>query len=132
MSTQVGSESFNPLSMFFEMENEEGETRGRRGRAVRGPGSSVGRRFNVANRNRAFLKSGGRRRSRPSPPFPPLRPGSKRKPRRKPYENPMRWGSAAGLPENRQVPEGSEFIRWVQSSLNRILSLSLPIDGVMD
>src|SRR5687767_14938822 len=111
MSTQVGSESFNPLSEFFEMANEEGETRGRGGRAVRGSGSSAGRRFNLANRNRAFLKSGGRRRPRSSPPFPPVRPGSKRKPRWRPYENPMRSGAAAGLPENRRAPEGTELIR---------------------
>lgn len=30
------------------------------------------------------------------------------------------------------APQGSEHIRWVQSSLNRILNLNLPVNGIMD
>lgn len=29
------------------------------------------------------------------------------------------------------APESSEYVRWVQSSLNRILGLQLPLDGIM-
>ncbi|MGH9841168.1 MAG: peptidoglycan-binding domain-containing protein, partial [Blastocatellia bacterium] len=29
------------------------------------------------------------------------------------------------------APEGSEYVRWVQDSLNRILGLQLPVDGIM-
>jgi peptidoglycan hydrolase-like protein with peptidoglycan-binding domain len=29
------------------------------------------------------------------------------------------------------APEGSEYVRWVQSSLNQIMGLRLPVDGIM-
>ncbi|HXH01993.1 MAG TPA: peptidoglycan-binding protein [Candidatus Competibacteraceae bacterium] len=39
---------------------------------------------------------------------------------------------AAGAPPEGgpPAPEGSEYIRWVQESLNRILGLRLPVDGI--
>ncbi len=42
--------------------------------------------------------------------------------------------SASGSPAPSQggQAQGTEHIRWVQSSLNRILSLDLPVNGVMD
>ncbi|HEU4387415.1 MAG TPA: peptidoglycan-binding domain-containing protein [Blastocatellia bacterium] len=33
---------------------------------------------------------------------------------------------------NVEPPEGSEYVRWVQTSLNRALGLDLPVDGVAD
>ena len=39
-------------------------------------------------------------------------------------------GPAEGSQANNQ--QGSEFNRWVQSSLNKILGLNLPVDGVID
>lgn len=61
------------------------------------------------------------------PPRPPIRPNW---PPRRPgwpsvaiYEPP----SAAPVPE----PEGSEYVRWVQNTLNQVMSLRLPVDGIM-
>ncbi|MCE7987629.1 MAG: hypothetical protein DYG89_41220 [Caldilinea sp. CFX5] len=31
-----------------------------------------------------------------------------------------------------RTPGGSEYVRWLQSALNQIMDLSLPVDGVMD
>lgn len=40
--------------------------------------------------------------------------------------------SAGAPPENGQAAtEGSEYNRWVQSTLNRVLGLNLPLDGIM-
>ena len=56
MSTRVDYESFNPLSEYFENEDQEDETRGRkRVRRLSGPPNRR-RRFNFANRNRQVLK----------------------------------------------------------------------------
>jgi len=40
-------------------------------------------------------------------------------------------GSAPAEPTTPAEPAGSEYVRWVQSSLNQILGLRLPIDGRM-
>jgi len=50
---------------------------------------------------------------------------------------PQRWArklvqrSALAAPACNCPTHGTEFIRWVQSTLNRLQSLSLPVDGVM-
>ena len=41
-------------------------------------------------------------------------------------------GSTSSSFQGGQASQGSEQIRWVQSSLNRILNLNLPVSGVMD
>ena len=41
-------------------------------------------------------------------------------------------GSNGSSAQRDQEPQGSEQTRWVQSSLNRILSLNLPVNGIMD
>jgi peptidoglycan hydrolase-like protein with peptidoglycan-binding domain len=67
----------------------------------------------------------GRRPSRP-PKWPPRHPG--RPPRR-----PGWFG--LGLSSSSQVtespPAGDEYVRWVQNTLNQVLDLRLPVDGVM-
>ncbi len=134
-----------PENMFGEFDSEfpnetwEGETRYRRpfrpARQYRRPS-----RFQVKPPRRA-----GR------PPRPPVRPP--RPPRPRPPRLPRPW-PPVGYPYPWPPPEppqpsqeppppgpapapaepveqGSEFVRWVQSSLNQILSLNLPLDGVM-
>lgn len=147
MSTRFESESFNPLSVFFE-EEEEDETRGRkRFRGMPGPTSRVRSRLDFVKRKSPFLRPIRHPRPRfprpfpfPAFPFPPVHPPG-REPASEPASPPSDLGeprdstpsgSAAAPPESGRVPEGSEFVRWVQSSLNRILGLKLPIDGVMD
>ena len=41
-------------------------------------------------------------------------------------------GSGPSPPQSDQSAQGSEHTRWVQSSLNRILGLNLPVNGIMD
>jgi peptidoglycan hydrolase-like protein with peptidoglycan-binding domain len=81
------------------------------------------------------------RRLRPSMRFPrprrfPTRVGFRSGSVQEPYGQEPRQNSApsGGLqqtPDDDQAREGNEHVRWVQLSLNRILSLNLPVDGVM-
>ena len=66
---------------------------------------------------------------RPQSPRPPRRPRPPRSPwpvvTREPYlavTEPV-----PAIP----APEGSEYVRWVQDCLNRVMSTRLPVDGVM-
>lgn len=83
------------------------------------------------------------RRPRPARPVrpgrPPLRPPWRPRPRSWPpvAVYPPWPGQPAGEPPTDTGPgavgaaSGTEFVRWVQDSLNRILGLQLPVDGVM-
>ncbi len=100
-----------------------------------------GRRFPV--RRTGFRRMPG---LRPRPSGRPLRP-PRRRPKPPKYPRPSirpRPRPIAVFPEPVTVfpeppivepephqPQGTEYIRWVQSSLNRILGLSLPVDGIM-
>jgi putative peptidoglycan binding protein len=72
-----------------------------------------------------------------SPAFSPAR--RKKPPVRKPKPSGFRrrgpWGVPYGLVSEpysgEPAPSGSEYTRWVQDSLNRILGLRLPVTGVM-
>lgn len=46
---------------------------------------------------------------------------------------PVTNDSGGATPEPAESPQeqGSEFIRWVQSTLNEVLQLNLPVDGIM-
>jgi peptidoglycan hydrolase-like protein with peptidoglycan-binding domain len=57
-------------------------------------------------------------------PYPNRWPG--RYPRRRRWPWPPRLG-AISYPG---LPAGSEFMRWVQATLNQVLSLSLPVNGI--
>ncbi len=72
------------------------------------------------------------------PPLRPRRPPVRSpRPPLPPYRSPRRpgWPSAVvdeppgvvPAPE----PEGSEYVRWVQNTLNQVMSLRLPVDGIM-
>lgn len=65
-------------------------------------------------------QAGGQRR--PLPPYPPRRP----RPRPYPYPYPVAplWPTTGG-------PAASEYTRWLQASLNQVMNLQLPVDGVM-
>lgn len=96
MRTRVESESFNPLSEFFENEDQEEETRGRnRYRRIGGPRPSrMRRQFNFANWKRQFLKP--RRFARPFRlPFPRPRPRPSF-PFPRPFPLPVGWGPGVG------------------------------------
>ena len=71
------------------------------------------------------LPAGGQRR--PLPPYPPRRP--RPRPRPFPYPYPVRepWAVNVAGPG----PSASEYARWVQASLNQVMNLQLPVDGVM-
>jgi peptidoglycan hydrolase-like protein with peptidoglycan-binding domain len=57
----------------------------------------------------------------PTPPQGPQTPGKDSAPS----------GSPAPPPESDRAREGNEYVRWVQASLNKVLHLNLPADGVM-
>jgi len=79
---------------------------------------------------------------RPGPP-PAFRPGTRKKPPVYPPRFPRvppRWpwppvGGYGVVPEPypaEPLPAGSEYMRWVQSALNDVLGLRLPVNGVAD
>jgi peptidoglycan hydrolase-like protein with peptidoglycan-binding domain len=67
------------------------------------------------------------RRARPPATRPSRRVALRRPPRRLP-----RVGSGAERPICVCPAHGTEFVRWVQSALNGIFGLRLPVDGVMN
>jgi peptidoglycan hydrolase-like protein with peptidoglycan-binding domain len=93
-----------------------------------------------------FRPSTGRSRSG-RPPMPragmPRRPGTTRP--GGPPRRPRRWPAGAvpwavypepfpvaGEPDTGvSAPQGSEYVRWTQECLNRVMSAQLPVDGVM-
>src|SRR6516162_11647151 len=78
---------------------------------------------------------------RPGPP-PAFRPGTRKKPPVYPPRFPRfprwPWRPVVGygvVPEPypaEPLPAGSEYMRWVQSALNDVLGLRLPVNGVAD
>jgi peptidoglycan hydrolase-like protein with peptidoglycan-binding domain len=79
---------------------------------------------------------------RPGPP-PVFRPGTRKKPPVYPPRFPRfppRWpwrpvGGYGVVPEPypaEPLPAGSEYMRWVQSALNDVLGLRLPVNGIAD
>jgi peptidoglycan hydrolase-like protein with peptidoglycan-binding domain len=75
------------------------------------------------------------RPGRPAPGRPPSRrpPAPLRGRPRPPLIRPIARTLVVGAPSPPCVcpAHGTEFIRWVQSSLNQLLGLTLPIDGIM-
>jgi peptidoglycan hydrolase-like protein with peptidoglycan-binding domain len=98
---------------------------------------------------RGFRRPAGYRASLRRPrvsPRPRFRPPERWPPTRRPWPPrpwPPRppWGPAVVVPEpgvSPPAPEGTtpsevgnEYVRWVQNSLNQILGLRLPVDGIM-
>ena len=84
-------------------------------------------------RSAAYQKGPGRPRpTQPRPPVPPRRPPAGRPWApwgvvREPFPVPGEPEPASGAPEG----PGSEYIRWTQDCLNRVMSAGLPVDGVM-
>lgn len=87
-----------------------------------------------------------RRRRRPVAPArrpgrpvarPPARPPQGGKPpTRPPFWRPPQGGGSGGAPPSyapaeEPADEGSEFLRWVQDSLNRSLGMRLPLNGIL-
>lgn len=125
------SETFD--TEFADLEGEEERSRGRRpGKRPTGSRAGLGRRPPLGR-----------------PPVPPVR---RRPPRVRPWPPrpwpPRPWGPVVVVPEPgvpplaspgpTAAPEGitppepsSEYVRWVQSTLNQIMALRLPVDGVM-
>ncbi|MGH9850143.1 MAG: peptidoglycan recognition protein family protein, partial [Blastocatellia bacterium] len=65
--------------------------------------------------------------------WPGLSPEPPKEPRgQEPRQDSGPSGTAPPPPDTDQAREGSEFARWVQVSLNKILNLNLPTNGVMD
>jgi peptidoglycan hydrolase-like protein with peptidoglycan-binding domain len=104
---------FDPEWETFEADlaQAEGEEEARRGRSS--AGRSIG-----------FRRRTARRRPPSRRPWPPRRP-----PRPFPWPQPAAVIEAP--PSVEGPPQGTEYVRWVQSSLNRIMGLRLPVDGLM-
>src|SRR5260370_18094289 len=75
-----------------------------------------------------------------SPSVSPFR-GPKKPPVRRPRFRPPRWpwgvafepyGTAVTPYPDEPLPAGSEYMRWVQSALNDVLGLRLPLHGIAD
>ena len=60
----------------------------------------------------------------PRPPIPPYWP-----PRRPGWPPVVVYEPAGAVLA--PAPEGSEYVRWVQNTLNQVMSLRLPVDGIM-
>lgn len=95
-------------------------------------------------RRRSFSRSRGIRRSpalrrrsparfrgRGSRPFG-RRPRPRRPRRRPSFPGRPRFPGRRGCPDCHCQAQGTEYVRWVQSSLNRIAQLQLPVNGIMD
>lgn len=62
--------------------------------------------------------------ARPTRPTRPPRPVQSARPTRRP-------GVARGAVQQPSQPEGSEYNRWVQDTLNRVVGLRLPVNGII-
>lgn len=79
--------------------------------------------------------------ARPQRKLPPPRPSPRPRPRPPALRRPLDAARFVGWPDTREPAEprdpcicpahGTEYVRWVQSALNRIEGLALPVDGVM-
>jgi len=77
-------------------------------------------------RLRAVLRRPPSQRSRFPQPRKPVRRPTPRRPR---YPRTINYGNAV-FSEPQPGTEGSEYIRWVQTTLNQALNLQLPVDGI--
>lgn len=110
-------------SDFMQPEWEESEVRrGGRGRPSR-PRQPTGRQRRTAPPSRRPGRGG----ALPRRPRPPRRPGIRPRPSRYLPREPLCTCPAQDCPQH-----GSEYVRWVQSSLNQIQGLNLPVNGIMD
>ena len=127
MNQELGFETI-PFEIAPEFQGEVFEEESERGGARSSPGPRSGFRSPYTAGQRP-----GRARA-----FSPTRP--KKPPGRKPRPSGFRrrgpWGVPYGLvsePYSGQpAPSGSEDMRWVQSALNDVLGLRLPVDGIME
>ena len=79
--------------------------------------------------------------ARPQRKLPPPRPSPRPQPRPPALRRPLDAARFVGWPDTREPAaprepcicpaHGTEYVRWVQSALNRIEGLALPVDGVM-
>lgn len=137
MSTRFDFEAYDEQPFFYEDEEEVGRSR----RSAKPGRLSFG--------GRAGGRFGGKRKKHPRPriKFPffgrgglsPIAvfPGLLAEPGKEPAgQKPGKDSTPSGMPspppESDAPSEGSEFIRWAQISLNKILNLNLRTDGVVD
>ncbi len=106
----------------FDTELAESEWEEERGRQF--PARRTGFRRMPGRRPMRFGRRPRPPRKRPIPPKypPPIRP------RPRPI---VVFREPPIVEPEPQGPQGTEYVRWVQSSLNRILGLSLQVDGIM-
>jgi hypothetical protein len=150
MNSRYETESFGvqPFTFEFEEEFEQDEFEQDEGELGRGRGRRVPARRPAATQRRtaprrATAKQKAPARKRPRPPFKPKPfpprpiiypvwpawPVLQSEPPREPGRDSSSSGNAAP-PSNDEPRQGSEHMRWVQTSLNQILNLQLPVDGV--
>lgn len=138
MSTRFDLEAYDEQPFFYEDEDEEEVGRSRRS-AIRGSsfagraGSRFGGKRKKRPRPRIKFPAFGRGGLSPIAVFPGLfvEPG-KEPTGQKPGKDSAPSGMPSPPPESDSPSEGSEYIRWVQTSLNQILKLNLQTNGVMD
>jgi len=134
-------EAFGAQPFFFEDE-EEIKRRDARRMPPRRPAAArkpAGARRGAAGRKLRIQPWPPKKpRPRPSRPFPfPVWPGLLTEPVREPRDQEPRKdsgpsGTPPPPPDTDQARESSERVRWVQVSLNQVLNLNLPTNGVMD
>jgi hypothetical protein len=112
----------NSEALDAELADEEWESEFRR--FAQGPGRALGPRVRSAARRPPALRQTTRHSQRPQQP-------PRRRPR--PAGRGRRPIGSFLAPRNAEpAGQASEYVRWVQLSLNQILGLRLPISGVMD
>jgi peptidoglycan hydrolase-like protein with peptidoglycan-binding domain len=82
-------------------------------------------RSSAGRRGKPRLRTGARGRP------PKNRPRAPKRRQRPLMRRPEPLGGVSEPSTDDRPPEGTEYIRWVQSSLNSIMGLQLPIDGIM-
>ena len=120
-------EEFNETSIDYSEQEDELEFRGRRRKrpSRRTPRSLSKLRSNLKRRSRLGKPSGSIKPRFPKPRRRPILKRSRRRPKRRPVI--IREPAAPCV----CPAHGTEFVRWVQSSLNQVLGLRLRVNGIM-
>ncbi len=124
----MANESFEllPLQADQGADSEAPDSESSRGRPPASRPSAI-RRPSSPGRNPSSQRAASTRRAGPSPSKPP------RGPRRWPHSSPPGSIGLAGVSAPCVCPaHGTEYVRWVQSALNRIDGANLPVSGVMN
>lgn len=132
MNSRFDSEAFGSQPLFYETEEEAKRSRLKLSRPSKPP---AGRKSPVKGRPRPGVKFPVRPLAFAVwPGLAPLGliPAPAQEPRgQEPRKDAGPSGTPPPPPDSDQVREGSEYVRWVQNTLNQVMSLRLPVNGIM-